>query len=164
MIFLFTALYLFIRANGEAESKKRSLIKILSGAYLLYTAHLLINSYSLTRIYLGRLENILFDQIFILFPLIILYGYHKNNRPGDYRYDQAKTVALPIIGGLNLSKREQEITRLVIQGKSNKEIERELYISIRTVENHIHNILKKGNLKSRTQLASIFLDSLRPKE
>jgi DNA-binding CsgD family transcriptional regulator len=164
MIFLFAVLHLFINAKEEAGRNKRSIIKILGGAYLVYTAHLFINSYSLTRIYFGRMENVLFDQIFIFIPLIILYVYHKKYCRGDYPIHQAKTEAFPLFGKLNLSKREQEITRLIIQGKSNKEIERELYISIRTVENHVHNILQKSNVKSRTQLASIFLNSHRPGE
>lgn len=52
-----------------------------------------------------------------------------------------------------LSKREAEVTRLVGSGASNREIARALYISEGTAKNHISHILKKLELKDRTQLA-----------
>jgi len=55
----------------------------------------------------------------------------------------------------NISKREQEIIHLIMKGKSNKEIEENLYISIRTVKNHIYNIYKKLDVKSRWQLINL---------
>jgi DNA-binding CsgD family transcriptional regulator len=51
-----------------------------------------------------------------------------------------------------LSNREGEILGLLLRGKSNKEIERDLYISPYTVRNHIHNIYQKLGVGSRLQL------------
>lgn len=56
----------------------------------------------------------------------------------------------------NISKREQEIAQLVLRGKSNKEIEDELYISLVTVKSHIYRIYKKLGIKSRTELMLFF--------
>lgn len=58
-----------------------------------------------------------------------------------------------VITELPLTERELAITRLVGQGKTNKEIARELYLSVGTVKNHISQILQKLNLRDRTQLA-----------
>jgi DNA-binding NarL/FixJ family response regulator len=44
----------------------------------------------------------------------------------------------------NLSARESEILALVGQGRSNKEIARQLAISAATVKHHTHNILQKS--------------------
>ena len=52
-----------------------------------------------------------------------------------------------------LTERELDIIRLVGQGKTNKEIARELYLSVGTVKNHISQILHKLDLRDRTQLA-----------
>jgi DNA-binding CsgD family transcriptional regulator len=52
----------------------------------------------------------------------------------------------------NISKREREIVKLILQGKSNKEIEDALFISVHTVKNHIHNLYQKLGVKSRGQL------------
>src|SRR5690625_1215557 len=53
----------------------------------------------------------------------------------------------------NLTEREIEIIERVGQGKTNKEIAEELFLSIGTVKNHITIILQKLQLRDRTQLA-----------
>lgn len=52
-----------------------------------------------------------------------------------------------------LSEREIEVAGLVGSGASNREIAQRLYISEGTAKNHISRILKKLELKDRTQLA-----------
>jgi DNA-binding CsgD family transcriptional regulator len=52
-----------------------------------------------------------------------------------------------------LTSREQEVARLVSQGKSNREIAEALVLSERTVENHVGNILTKLGFDSRAQIA-----------
>jgi len=56
------------------------------------------------------------------------------------------------IDGLELTSREQEILRLVIQGARNKDIERKLFISASTVRNHISNIYGKPGVRNRLEL------------
>lgn len=52
-----------------------------------------------------------------------------------------------------LSEREVEVVRLVGSGASNRELARALYISEGTAKNHISKILRKLDLRDRTQLA-----------
>lgn len=57
--------------------------------------------------------------------------------------------------GLNaLSEREIEIIQLIKNGLSSKEIAAKLDISLKTVEVHRHNILKKLNLKNTAALVN----------
>src|ERR687885_1069331 len=50
-----------------------------------------------------------------------------------------------------LTEREEEILSLVAQGKTNQEIARQLYVSLKTVRNHISNILLKLQVADRAQ-------------
>lgn len=52
-----------------------------------------------------------------------------------------------------LTEREIDILRLIAEGKNNKEIGDELFISQGTVKNHITRVLLKLDLRDRTQLA-----------
>lgn len=55
-------------------------------------------------------------------------------------------------GHYRISRREREITELILRGLKNQEIENRLFISPHTVKNHIYNIFKKVGVRSRTQL------------
>lgn len=53
----------------------------------------------------------------------------------------------------NLTSREIEVLELIADGMINKEIAHQLYISEKTVKNHVSNIFKKLNVSDRTQAA-----------
>jgi DNA-binding NarL/FixJ family response regulator len=50
-----------------------------------------------------------------------------------------------------LTEREEEVLSLVAQGKSNQEIARQLFVSLKTVRNHVSNILVKLQVADRAQ-------------
>ena len=51
-----------------------------------------------------------------------------------------------------LTAREREVLRLIARGYTYKEIARELFISVKTVEHHVSSVLRKLQLSSRHQL------------
>ena len=51
-----------------------------------------------------------------------------------------------------LTEREREVMRLIARGYSYKEVARELFISIKTVETHMSSVLRKLQLSSRHEL------------
>jgi len=53
----------------------------------------------------------------------------------------------------SLTKREYEVLILIAEGLNNKDIAEKLYISEKTVKNHISNIFKKLELNDRVQAA-----------
>lgn len=83
---------------------------------------------------------------------------HKGNR---YICDEVKNILSEQImddgpsQGINaLSERELQIVKLIKEGFSSKEISVQLNISLKTVEVHRHNILKKLNLKNSAALVN----------
>ncbi len=60
-----------------------------------------------------------------------------------------------IIVGLGLTDREGEIIRLVAEGLDNRGIGKRLYLSPKTVKNHITSIYAKTGVRNRVQLANL---------
>jgi two-component system, NarL family, response regulator LiaR len=65
-----------------------------------------------------------------------------------------------------LTERETEVLKLIARGKANKEIAGELFIDETTVKSHVHSILSKLNVRSRTQavLYAVRLGLVAPEE
>jgi len=74
----------------------------------------------------------------------LLYQMEGDLRPFYEKYD--------------LTKREQEVLGLILQGKSNKEIEAALFISSKTVNNHIYNLYQKIGVRNRLGLVNSVRD------
>ncbi len=51
-----------------------------------------------------------------------------------------------------LSAREREVMRLIARGYAYKEVAKELFISVKTVETHVSSVLRKLQLSSRHEL------------
>jgi DNA-binding CsgD family transcriptional regulator len=55
--------------------------------------------------------------------------------------------------GPGLTGRELEVVRLVAVGRTNREIATELFLSPRTVDMHVRNLLRKLDCRSRVEAA-----------
>jgi DNA-binding NarL/FixJ family response regulator len=92
-----------------------------------------------------------------------VYSGHTHFGPGLFEKiiilseETTKTPALPPELA-ELTPREKEVLRLIASGANNREIAKSLFISERTVKNHVTNILTRLNLRDRTQ-AAIFANS-----
>jgi DNA-binding NarL/FixJ family response regulator len=58
----------------------------------------------------------------------------------------------------SLTPREQEVTCLAARGQTNHQIADALVISSETVKSHIHNVLLKFGLRSKSDLRLLLLD------
>jgi DNA-binding NarL/FixJ family response regulator len=52
-----------------------------------------------------------------------------------------------------LSPREREVMRLIARGYTYKEVAKELFLSVKTVETHVSSVLRKLQLSNRNELA-----------
>jgi DNA-binding NarL/FixJ family response regulator len=69
----------------------------------------------------------------------LVRDYVERGRPDDQQFDI-------------LTPRELEVLKLIAEAKSSKEIAKELFISIKTVERHRQNILQKLGMNDRVEL------------
>lgn len=53
--------------------------------------------------------------------------------------------------GVQLSRRELDVLNLLVQGKSNRDMAQIMFISEKTIKNHLTNIFRKLNVRDRTQ-------------
>ncbi|MBN6205699.1 response regulator transcription factor [Ralstonia pickettii] len=94
-------------------------------------------------------------------PNKLIEAVHSAMKGGLTLHDEVAAKVMPRLlqkadkptPDINLTEREMMIIKLVGEGKTNKEIASELYLSVGTVKNHITNILQKIDLRDRTQLA-----------
>jgi DNA-binding CsgD family transcriptional regulator len=64
----------------------------------------------------------------------------------------------------NITDREQEVIKLICEGKTNQEIADTLFITIQTVKDHVYRIFKKVGIKNRVQLTNIFSEYQGPSQ
>ena len=66
----------------------------------------------------------------------------------------ARDRGRPDVAGIeSLTERELQISRLVVDRKTNREIAAELYLSQKTIETHLRNIFRKLDADSRVDVA-----------
>lgn len=68
----------------------------------------------------------------------------------DREVEEGKQVSDPIVDAL--TRRELEVLRLLARGYTYKEIGAQLFISVKTVETHASNILRKTQQSNRHAL------------
>ena len=59
----------------------------------------------------------------------------------------------------HLTMREIEVARLLGRGAANKEIAAELHLSVATIKNHVHSVLRKLQVGNRAQVAMLLLEN-----
>ena len=90
--------------------------------------------------------------VLLLTMLAVLHGLRR------YKLRLTRSLAglpadsEPDFSKYDVSVREMEVVRLVLRGRSNKEIEDALFISISTVKAHLGSVYRKLGVKSRLQL------------
>lgn len=141
-------------SNGKIDSKEIRLYKIFSLLYLSRYFFILVCylfAYDILRLTIIILYMNLIPFIWLRFYFI---PYFKNRS----LIDSDKLILDILYRKNNISDREKEIIKMILGGMTNKEICDSLFISIRTVKNHIYNIYKKMNINSRYQLINTFMN------
>ena len=98
------------------------------------------------------LTAILYMAAVLLFFRVYLYIYQPEVKPPRSEQEIFNRFS----ARHDLSAREREVLRFLLEEKTNKEIAEELSISEGTVKYHIHNLLQKTSCRNRLGLLSAF--------
>ena len=95
-------------------------------------------------------NSFLYSSIpYVLYGIFVIVYFLNFFVPASVNIDQVFEAFLAKYG---ITEREREIILKVVQGKSNADIARELFVSIATVKTHLHNIYTKIGVNSRYNL------------
>jgi DNA-binding CsgD family transcriptional regulator len=98
----------------------------------------------------GQELDFLYSSIpYVLYGFFLVTYFLNFSLPTPIGLDQ---VSESFLSAYKITDREREIIQMVIQGKSNADIARELFISLATVKTHLHNIYQKVGVDSRYDL------------
>ena len=101
----------------------------------------------------------------LFFPAVFLFFrlYRRLYEPeAERRHSEQEVFELFCIHN-DLSAREREVLRMVLDNRANGEIAEALFITESTVKYHVHNVLQKTGCKNRTELQRRFIASLYPR-
>ncbi|UKA76498.1 GAF domain-containing protein [Arthrobacter sp. FW306-07-I] len=86
--------------------------------------------------------------------IIVAAGQGEASMEGEI-FDHLISGSAADAGSVQFTTREREVHDMVIRGMADKQIARELEISVKTVEKHVGSILRKTGARNRTMLVSI---------
>ncbi|MFA5699399.1 MAG: helix-turn-helix transcriptional regulator [Sphaerochaeta sp.] len=99
-----------------------------------------------------------FKMVYLSFTILAVHLYFFISRRYFLTYEQPALPAVNLSEKYGTTEREEEILRLLVDGSSNQEIAKKLFISVNTVKTHIKNIYAKLGVNNRLQLFSLMKD------
>ena len=97
--------------------------------------------------------------LFVASMLLFLHVYRVLYFPVPQKQKSEQEIFIQFSESYNLSAREREVLRFLLEEKTNQEIADELCISDGTVKYHIHNLLQKTGCPNRLKLISTYAAS-----
>lgn len=103
--------------------------------------------------WLARLDGTALPLFFlVLNSLAVRFAATYLNEPP---YLTEGRISSHFRGRYGISEREAEIIRMLMDGKTSREVGEELFISPKTVENHVYNIYQKTHVRNRIELVNL---------
>lgn len=98
--------------------------------------------------------GIIFIHTIDLPPLLFLRHFVKK-QGSVYQISQNSFDVALLAKQVGLTKRETEIVTLICEGRSNREIAEQLFISLQTVKDHVYHVFQKTGVSNRVQLTNL---------
>lgn len=158
LILILIAVYCgFIQINFIRKTKI-PLQREMSFLSLIFLVFVLLETAFFARfVYGGRLDSPHYFAAGGLYLLwIALFLIHAARHMKNFS-DPALSAGLneALAKRYALTAQERQIIQMILEGKTNKKIGEKLFISEKTVKNHIYNIFQKTGVRSRMQLSRL---------
>lgn len=88
-------------------------------------------------------------------PLLYWRAYLKKYFIAPLPHETDKLTWNQFLEEFKISRREEEVIRLLCEGKTNREISDALFISLQTVKDHVYRIYQKVDVNNRVQLINL---------
>lgn len=156
-LFLLLSVLLIIRSRHVQAERQKRLALIVGVFFLTYNC---VDACSIVlpaswAVLVVLLSSLIFDSI-----ILLNIGQYVRTYYGPMTGEGESYLGLDrLCEEFHFSTRERDIIEMILKGKSNKEIEVELFISPHTVKNHVYHIFQKAGVNSRGQLVSMILQS-----
>lgn len=143
--------YGFLRRIWNTEKRNLALGLLIFATFgYLETLLGFLSAWRIDTVTFGPDTTLLYSSIpYALYGLYLVTYFLNFSLPTPVGLDQ---VSESFLSAYNITGREREIIQMVIQGKSNADIAKELVISLATVKTHLHNIYQKVGVDSRYDL------------
>ncbi|MBI9097610.1 MAG: hypothetical protein JEY91_03985 [Spirochaetaceae bacterium] len=145
---LLSVLIILIKSLGEQKIKNRIFLRRIGILSVIFIPFVFIDAIGIQLpIYLNDLSLAFYVSgicLISIFEVQNLFGkptLMENNKISNYFFEHYR-----------ISSREKDVVELVISGDSNSLIGEKLFISEKTVENHLTSILRKTEVKNRIEL------------
>jgi DNA-binding CsgD family transcriptional regulator len=141
----------FLKTKSLGSKEIRGFLRIVAITTLFFLPFLIADAT------LGQLPFLPFNLTFptfllILFFEIILFSFLYLDQPAFVHNNKLTPYCVQKI---KLTEREKDIVEGLLEGLTNKEIAEKLFISFKTVENHLYSIYQKAEVKNRLQLINL---------
>lgn len=112
----------------------------------------------------GRNLPLIATATLLFFPAVFLFFrlYQRLFEPEAVRQRSEQEVFEAFCLRNDLSNREREVLRMVVENHANGEIAEALFVSLSTVKYHVRNILQKTGCKNRNELLNKYRSALFP--
>ena len=151
-------IYLLITKGSIKNKERKNALNLFVWLFLTFILVMLLIAVFVSFNWISlNLQTILISTLVFIFNLFLAFfikrffnKYYKDHIISNEDHFNE------LIKKFRITNREKEIIALICQGKTNKEIAEELFITPLTVRDHISNIFRKVDVERRIQLANLF--------
>ena len=146
---------LFIHAYKIKDENKRKAVRIFA------SLNLIVFCTGIPLYLFAQRSNTLAAIHLVVFisgnipPLLYWRSYLKKHFIAPLPQETDKLTWNQFLEEFKISRREEEVIRQLCEGKTNKEISDDLFISLQTVKDHVYRIYQKTDVKNRVQLINL---------